>query len=166
MLSIIVAIANNNVIGKDNKLIWHIPEDLKRFKKITDGKTIVMGSKTFESLGKVLPNRKHIVLSKRVEMGVDDDNVIFLKEVEDLKNHISDDEEVFVIGGGIVYKLFLPLADKLYITWINQDFDGDAFFPEIDENEWEVVEREPGIKNAENPYDYEYVTYIRRAHEN
>ena len=166
MISIIVAIANNNVIGKNNKLIWHIPEDLKRFKRITDGKTMVMGAMTFESLGKVLPNRKHIVLCKGVDLDVDNENVILLKELEDLNKHVQETEEVFIIGGGTVYKLFLPYADKLYITWINQDFDGDAFFPEIDEQEWEVIEREPGIKNEENPYDYEYVTYIRKANEN
>ena len=163
MLSIIVAIANDNVIGKDNKLIWHIPEDLKRFKRITDGKTMVMGAMTFLSLGQVLPNRKHIVLCKGVDLDVKDDNVILLEDLNDLNKHIKDDEEVFIIGGGTIYKLFLPMADKLYITWINQDFDGDTFFPEIDESLWEVVEREKGLKNEENPYDYEYVTYLRKS---
>ena len=162
MLSIIVAIANDNVIGKDNQLIWHIPEDLKRFKRITDGKTMVMGALTFESLGKVLPNRKHIVLCKGVDLECDDENVILLKELEELDKYIEDDEEVFIIGGGTIYKLFMPMADKLYITKINQSFEGDTFFPEIDENVWEVVDKEPGLKNEENPFDYEYITYVRK----
>jgi len=162
MLSIIVSIANDNVIGKDNKLIWHIPEDLKRFKRITEGHTMVMGAATFVSLGRVLPNRKHIVLCKGVKLDVNDDNVVLLEDLNDLDKYIKDDEEVFIIGGGTIYKLFMPKADKLYITKINQDFEGDTFFPEIDENIWQVVEREPGLKNAENPYDYEYITYVRK----
>jgi len=161
MISIIVAIANNNVIGKDNQLIWHIPEDLKRFKRLTDGHTMVMGAMTFESLGKVLPNRKHIVLCKGVKLNVKDDNVILLEDMEDLDKYIKDGEEVFIIGGGTIYKLFMPKADKLYITKINQDFEGDTFFPEIDENTWKITSREPGPKNEENPYDYEYIIYER-----
>jgi len=163
MISIIVAIANNNVIGKDNKLIWHIPEDLKRFKRITDGHTMVMGAATFKSLGKVLPNRKHIVLCKGVKLDVKDNDVILLEDMEDLNKYIKEDEEVFIIGGGTIYKLFMPKADRLYITKINQDFEGDTFFPEIDENIWKVIGRKPGLKNEENPYDYEYITYERKS---
>ena len=162
MLSIIVAIANDNVIGKDNKLIWHLPEDLKRFKSLTTGHTIIMGRKTFESLGRILPNRKHVILCNDMEMNIDNENVEILEDISMLKKYIDSDEENFVIGGATIYKLLMPYADKLYITKINKSFDGDVYFPEINENEWQEVKREKGLKNEENPFDYEYIDYIRR----
>lgn len=162
MLSIIVAVAKNNVIGKDNKLIWHLPEDLKRFKRLTTGHTIIMGRKTFESLGRVLPNRKHIVLCNDTEMNIDDENVEVIDSIDKIEKYENSEEENFVIGGASIYKLLLPKASKLYITKINQEFDGDVYFPEINENEWKIVEREQGIKDEKNPYDYEYITYVRR----
>lgn len=161
MLSIIVAVAKNNVIGKDNKLIWHLPEDLKRFKRLTTDHTIIMGRKTFESLGRVLPNRKHIVLCNDAEMNIDDENVEVIDSIDKLEKYENSEEENFVIGGASIYKLLLPKANKLYITKINQEFDGDVYFPEIDENEWKIVEREQGTKDEKNPYDYEYITYVR-----
>ena len=131
MLSTIVAIANNNVIGKDNKLIWHLPEDLKRFKQITTGKNIIMGRKTFESLGRVLPNRKHIILCNDMEMDIDNENVEILDDISKLDKYINSGEENFVIGGATIYKLLMPYVNKLYITKINHDFEGDVYFPEI-----------------------------------
>ena len=116
MLSIIVAVANNNVIGKDNKLIWHLPEDLKRFKALTTGHTIIMGRKTFESLGRVLPNRKHIVLCNDVNLNIENENVEVLSDISMLEKYINSAEENFVIGGATIYKLLLPKASKLYIT--------------------------------------------------
>ncbi|CDD28343.1 MAG: dihydrofolate reductase [Clostridia bacterium] len=162
MLSTIVAIANNNVIGKDNKLIWHLPEDLKRFKQITTGKNIIMGRKTFESLGRVLPNRKHIILCNDMEMDIDNENVEILDDISKLDKYINSDEENFVIGGATIYKLLMPYVNKLYITKINQDFEGDVYFPEIKEAEWKEISKEKGLKNDENPYDYEYITYVRK----
>ena len=162
MLSIIVAIANDNVIGKDNKLIWHIPEDLKRFKSITTGHTMVMGRKTFESLGRILPNRKHVILCNDMELNIDDENVEVLDDISKLDKYINSDEEIFVIGGATIYKLLMPYAKKLYITRINQDFVGDVYFPEIKEDEWQEVKRESGLKNEENPFDYEYIDYVRK----
>ncbi len=162
MLSIIVAIANKNVIGKDNTLIWHLPEDLKRFKTITSGKTIIMGRRTFESLGRVLPNRKHIVLCNDMKMNIDNENVEVVNDIKCLDKYINSDEENFVIGGATIYKLLMPYANKMYITKINQDFDGDAFFPEINKEEWEIISTEKGLKNEENPFDYDYVTYKRK----
>ena len=162
MLSMIVAVAKNNVIGKDNKLIWHLPEDLKRFKNITTDKKIIMGRKTFESLGRVLPNRKHIILCNDAEMNVDNENVEILDDLKLLDKYIESDEECFVIGGATIYKLLMPFSNKLYITHINQEFEGDVYFPEIDDNEWSAIEKEKGLTNEENPYDYEYVTYIRK----
>lgn len=162
MLSIIVAVAKNNVIGKNNKLIWHLPEDLKRFKILTTGHNIIMGRKTFESLGRVLPNRKHIVLCNDSELNISDENVKVIDDVSELAEYINSDEENFVIGGASIYKLLLPKTNKLYITKINQEFEGDVFFPKIEEDEWKIVEREKGLKDDKNPYDYEYVTYVRK----
>lgn len=161
MLSIIVAIANNNVIGKDNKLIWHLPEDLKRFKKITTGHTIIMGRKTFESLGRVLPKRKHVILCNDMELNIDNENVIVLEDISLLKEYIDSEEENFVIGGATIYKLLLPFAQKMYITKIDEDFVGDVYFPKINEEEWKIIQEEQGIKNEANPYDYKYITYLR-----
>ena len=161
MLSIIVAIANNNVIGKDNKLIWHLPEDLKRFKLLTTGHTIIMGRKTFESLGRVLPNRKHVILCNDAEMNVNDENVEILDDISKLKKYKDSEEENFVIGGATIYKLLMPYTNKMYVTHINQDFEGDVYFPEISENDWKVIETEKGLKDEKNPFDYEYITYER-----
>ena len=162
MLSIIVAIANENVIGKDNKLIWHLPEDLKRFKEITSGHKIIMGRKTFESLGRVLPNRKHIILCNDMKMKIDNDNVEILDDISKLDKYINSEEECFVIGGATIYKLLMPYTNKMYITKINQNFDGDVYFPDIKEEIWREVSKEKGLKNEKNPYDYEYITYVRK----
>lgn len=162
MLSIIVAIANNNVIGKDNKLIWHLPEDLKRFKNLTTGHTIIMGRKTFESLGRVLPNRKHVILCNDMALNIDDENVEVLPDISLLDKYINSEEENFVIGGATIYRLLMPYAKKMYITKINQSFEGDVFFPEIKDEEWQAVSKEPGLKDETNPYDYEYINYVRK----
>ena len=162
MLSIIVAISKNNVIGKDNKLIWHLPEDLKRFKKLTTGHTIIMGRKTFESLGRVLPNRKHIVITSNTNMQIEDENVELIDDIQMLNKYIASEEEHFIIGGATIYKLLMPYANKMYITKINEEFEGDVYFPKLDKKVWQEIEREKGIENEKNPFDYEYVTYIRK----
>ena len=162
MLSIIVAVAKNNVIGKDNKLIWHLPADLKRFKELTTGKTIIMGRKTFESLGRVLPNRKHIVLTKNKSWKYDDSQVKVITSIDELEKEIKDEEENFVIGGASIYKMLMPYANKMYITKIEEEFEGDKFFPDIDEKEWNIIETKSGVKDDKNPYIYEYITYIRK----
>ena len=162
MLSIIVAVAKNNAIGKDNKLLWHLPEDLKRFKKLTMNKNIIMGRKTFESLGRVLPNRKHIILCNDMNLIINDENVLVLDDISKLDNYINSKDENFVIGGATIYKLLMPYVSKLYITHIDENFDGDVYFPEIDSNIWKKICEEDGVTNAENPYSYKYVTYIRK----
>lgn len=161
MLSIIVAKAKNNIIGKDNQLIWHLPEDLKRFKRLTTGHTIIMGRKTFESLGRVLPNRHHVILCNDAQMKIDDENVEILDDISKLDKYINDSDEHFVIGGATMYRLLMPYCTKMYITEINQEFEGDVSFPEINLNEWKVIEKELGLKDEKNPFDYEYVTYER-----
>lgn len=162
MLSIIVAVAENNVIGKDNKLIWHLPADLKRFKEITTGHTIIMGRKTFESLGRVLPNRKHVILCNDMEMNVEDENVEVLEDISMLDKYIQDTEEHFIIGGATIYKLLMPKANKIYLTLIHEKFDGDVYFPEISDDEWKIIDRTAGITDEKNPYNYEFITYVRK----
>ena len=159
MLSIIVAKAKNNIIGKDNALIWHLPEDLKRFKTLTTGHTIIMGRKTFESLGRVLPNRHHVILCNDAEMNINDENVEILEDISMLDKYVKDSEEHFVIGGATMYRLLMPMCSKMYITEIDKDFDGDVSFPKINLNEWNVVKREEGPEDGENSFKYEYVTY-------
>ena len=162
MLSIIVAIAKNNAIGKDNKLLWHLPEDLKRFKRLTTGHNIIMGRKTFESLGRVLPNRHHIILCNDAKLNIEDENVEILDDISKLDKYINSEEENFVIGGATMYKLLMPYVKKMYITEIDKDFDGDVYFPEISLNEWNATEREKGPQDNENDFEYEYVTYERK----
>lgn len=162
MLSIIVAVAKNNVIGKDNKLIWYLPEDLKRFKKLTTGHTIIMGRKTFESLGRVLPNRKHIVLTNNSNMKIENENVEVINDIKLLDSYINSKDENFIIGGAAIYSLLMPYTSKMYVTKIYEEFEGDVYFPQIDTKIWQEVEREKGIKNEKNPYDYEYITYVRK----
>ena len=135
MLSIIAAVADNNIIGKDNSLAWSLPEDLKRFKELTTGHNIIMGRKTFESLGGVLPNRTHIVLTHDITYSVDNENVKIVNDINKLESYINSEEENFVIGGAIVYRQLMPKADKMYITRIYEKIDGDTYFPVIDENE-------------------------------
>ena len=162
MLSIIVAKASNNIIGKNNSLIWHLPEDLKRFKELTTGHTIIMGRRTFESLGRVLPNRKHVILCNDMQMDVEDERVEILGDISMLDKYINSDEENFVIGGATIYRLLMPYANKMYITEIDQEFEGDVSFPEINKEEWDIVEVQKGLKDEKNPFDYNYVTYVRK----
>ncbi len=161
MLSIIVAVAKNNVIGKDNQLIWHLPEDLKRFKRLTTGHTIIMGRRTFESLGRVLPNRKHVILCNDKQINIDDENVEILPDISLLDKYKDSPEENFIIGGATIYRLLMPMADKMYVTHIDKDFDGDVYFPQIDEKEWKVVDEEEGPDDGKNTFKYKYVTYER-----
>ena len=162
MLSIIVAKASNNIIGKNNALIWHLPEDLKRFKELTSNHTIIMGRKTFESLGRILPNRKHVILCNDMNLKIDDERVEVLNDISLLDKYINSPEENFVIGGATMYKLLMPFCNKMYITEIDQEFDGDVSFPEICKDEWEIINVEKGLKNEQNPFDYNYVTYSRK----
>ena len=159
MLSIIVAKAKNNIIGKDNKLLWKLPADLKRFKELTTGHTIIMGRKTFDSLGKVLPNRKHIIFSQNQDLKIDDENVQIVHSMLEIQEYIENKEENFVIGGAMIYNLLMPYVTKMYVTEINQEFEGDAFFPKINTEIWKETSRERGIKDEKNPLEYDYVIY-------
>ena len=159
MLSIIVAKAKNNIIGKDNKLLWHLPDDLKRFKELTTGHNIIMGRKTFESLGRVLPNRKHIVFTQNPDFKIDDENVQIVHSMLEIQEYIESKEENFVIGGAMIYNLLMPYVTKMYVTEIDKDFEGDTFFPRINEEVWKEVSREKCPKDDKNTLDYDYVVY-------
>ena len=161
MLSIIVAKAKNNIIGKDNKLLWHLPDDLKRFKELTIGHNIIMGRKTFESLGGILPNRKHIVFTQNPDFKINDENVQVVHSMLEIQEYIENNEENFVIGGAMIYNLLMPYVTKMYVTEIEKDFQGDAFFPRIDTQVWKEVSRENGMKDENNDFDYDYVVYER-----
>lgn len=161
MLSIIVAKAKNNIIGKDNKLVWSLPADLKHFKELTIGHKIIMGRKTFESLGRILPERKHIIFSQNPDFKVKDENVEVVHSLLQIQELIEGEEEAFVIGGAMIYNFLMPYVKKMYVTQIDQEFEGDAFFPVISENVWKEVSREKGTKDEANNLDYEFITYER-----
>lgn len=159
MLSIVVAKAKNNIIGKDNKMIWNLPEDLKHFKKLTTDHTIIMGRKTFESLGGLLPNRKHIVFTQNPDFKVKDENVEVVHSLLQIQELIEGQEEAFVIGGAMIYNFLMPYVKKMYVTEIEQEFEGDAFFPKINSEIWKETNRVKGIKDENNTLNYEFVTY-------
>ena len=162
MLSIIVAKAKNNVIGKDNSMLWKLPDDLKRFKEKTLGHTIIMGRRTFESLGRILPDRKHIILSRNPDFNIDSDCVKVVHSLLELQEYMDDEEEHFVIGGTIIYNLLMPYCKKMYVTQLDKEFEGDTLFPKINEEEWNEVSREKGPEDGINDFDYEYVTYVKK----
>ncbi|MBM7836065.1 dihydrofolate reductase [Clostridium sardiniense] len=163
MLSIIVATAQNNAIGKDNSLLWHISEDLKRFKEITSGHKILMGRKTFESLPGILPNRPHIVLTRDMNFSVDSDKVTVIHNLDEvISNYKNSDEEIFIIGGGEIYNLLMPYADKLYLTKVKKDFNADTFFPQIDMNKWEVIHTSGDKTDDKSGLIFEFIDLIRK----
>ena len=162
MLSIIVAKAKNNIIGKDNKLLWHIPDDLKRFKELTINHNIIMGRKTFESIGKILPNRKHIIFSQNPDFKIDNENIEIVHSMLQIQQYIEDENENFVIGGAMIYNLLMPYVTKMYVTEIDKDFEGDTVFPRINTEVWQEVSREDGPKDEENDFKYQYVVYKRK----
>jgi dihydrofolate reductase len=160
-ISIIVAIADNNAIGKDNKLLWHLPEDLKRFKRITLGHSVIMGKQTFYSLPRrPLQDRTNIVLTTNTAEFID--GCQMAHSIEDVINLCHENTENFIIGGASVYKQFLTIAQKLYITKVHASFDADTFFPEIDVNTWKVIETEEHKADKKHPFDYTFVTYLRK----
>lgn len=162
MLSIVVAKAKNNTIGKENKLLWHIPDDLKRFKELTTNHNIIMGRKTFESLGRVLPNRKHIIFSQNPDFKVEDDNVEIVHSMLQIQQYIEDKEENFVIGGAMIYNLLMPYVTKMYVTEVDKEFEGDTFFPKINSDIWKEISREEGPEDQNVNFKYEYAIYERK----
>jgi len=159
-ISIIVAIAENFAIGKNNELLFHLPDDLKRFKEITTGHTIIMGRNTLLSLPKwPLPNRRHIVITDKPEDNFNGCETVF--SVDAVLEKIRDKDEAFVIGGGMVYRQFYPMASRLYLTLVHKPFDADTYFPEIDFTQWEETKRIDRYDEKNNFY-YSYLNLIRK----
>ena len=157
MIALVVAMAENRVIGKENKLIWHLPADLKFFKNLTTGHPIIMGRKTFESIGKPLPNRTNIVITRQADFTAEGCLVAHsLTEALMLAQQL--DSDIFVIGGAEIYKQAMFLADTIYLTEVHHTFEGDTFFPEIDSVLWQETSREEHKADEKNPYDYAFVT--------
>jgi dihydrofolate reductase len=160
MISLLVARDENGVIGINNQLPWHLPADLAYFKRVTMNHKIIMGRKTFQSIGRILPGRENIVLTRDPSFSYEGCTVLHsIDEMLQKYEHLN--EEIFVIGGSEIFKEILPHAKRLFITEIHHAFEGDTFFPDIDSSEWKVISNEPGVKDDRNPYDYEYVVYER-----
>lgn len=160
MISMIAAVGERGVIGKDGDMPWHLPNDLQFFKRTTGGHAIVMGRKTFESIGRPLPKRRNIVLTRSAKFKAD--GVEIIHNFSEMERLVRDEEEFFVIGGATIYEQLMPLADRLYITKIHEAFDGDTFFPTIDESEWEVVSTEEGKVDEKNRHPHTFITYERK----
>lgn len=159
-LTIIVAAAENDAIGKDNKLLWHLSDDLQRFKKLTSGHHIIMGRKTFESFPKPLPNRTHVVITRQNDYQVPE-GVITVSSLEDAIDVSKNDSQPFIIGGGEIYKQAMAIADKIEITRVHHDFEADTFFPKIDTTIWKEVNNVFHKKDADHDYEFSFLTYKR-----
>lgn len=158
-ISIIVAVAENNVIGKNNDLIWHIPGDLKRFKSLTMGHHIIMGRKTWESIGRPLPGRVSIVVTRNTAFQAE--GALVAHSLEQALEMVKDDNEAFIIGGGQLYRDALPLANRLYLTKVHRSFEGDVSFPSIDEKQWRETSSEKAKPTEKDGLEYSYVNLER-----
>ena len=150
----------NRVIGKDNDLPWNMPADLKRYRSMTLGKPNIMGRKTHEAIGRVLPKRLNIVVTR--DKNYKAEGCVVVHSVEEALKATRDAEEVMVLGGAEIFKMFLDKVNRMYLTYIDGEFEGDTFFPEFDESEWKETLREEHKADSENPYDYVYVNLERK----
>lgn len=162
IISLIVIADENNGIGKNNQLLCHLPADLKYFKQTTMGHTIVMGRKTYESIGKPLPGRTNIVISRQTDLAIE--GCLVLPHLEDAINYAKarGETELYITGGGTIYELTLPLADKVYLTRLHHQFDVDTFFPALHGNDWSCVKDERHSQDEKNKYDYSFQVYQRK----
>jgi dihydrofolate reductase len=154
-ISIIVAIDEHKAIGKDNQLLWHLPNDLKFFKKTTSGHPIIMGRKTYDSIGKPLPNRKNIIITRNKDLKIEGAEV-YTSLTEALKN-VAEEKEVFIIGGAEIYKQALPISDKIYLTQVHHQFEADTYLDGFDQSDWKTVHQEDYFKDEKHLYDYSFV---------
>src|SRR5690606_2110364 len=161
MISFLWAEDENHLIGRNNDLPWRIPADLKYFKETTLGHPIVMGRKTYESIGKALPGRTNVILT-RDENFEADGCIIFHTKDELLKLSKEQQKEIFITGGAEIYRLFMDVVDRLYVTKILHTFEGDTYFPEVNWDNWSLISSKPGVKDEKNPYDYEFRIYERK----
>ena len=160
MITLIAAVAQNNALGKDNQLLWHLPDDFKRFKNVTSGHYIIMGRKTFESFPKPLPNRIHVIITRQKDYSPE--GCIVADSLPKAIAVCPKDEETFIIGGGEIYKQSIEMADKLDITKVHQTFEADTFFPEIDLAKWKLVSSEFHSKDEKHQFDFTFETYLRK----
>ena len=160
LITLIAAVSENNVIGKDNKLIWHLSDDLKHFKDLTKGHAVIMGRKTFESMPKALPNRTNIIITRKTDYLVND--AIVVNSLNQALEKAVDDNQPFIIGGGEIYSLAIKIADRIELTRVHTDLEGDAYFPEIDYNLWEEVSREKRLKDEKHNYDFSFIRYNKK----
>ena len=160
MIIMIAAVAENNALGKNNELVWHLPNDFKRFKSLTTNHHIIMGRKTFESFPKPLPNRVHVVITRQTDYNPE--GCIVVDSIEKAIAVCPENEDLYIIGGGEIYNLALPFSDIIEITKVHHTFEADTFFPEINKSEWQLVETEENFKDEKHLFDYTYETYIRR----
>ena len=160
MITLIAAIAQNNALGKDNQLLWHLPNDFKRFKNITSNHFIIMGRKTFESFPKLLPNRTHVIITR--QKNYSPENCIVVDSLPKAIAVCPPAEELFIIGGGEIYNQSIEIADKLDITRVHHTFEADTFFPEIDLNKWKLTSAELHPKDEKHPFDFTFQTYLRK----
>ncbi|KUJ63338.1 diacylglycerol kinase [Flavobacteriaceae bacterium CRH] len=159
MIIMIAAVAENNALGKNNELVWHLPNDFKRFKSLTTNHHIIMGRKTFESFPKPLPNRVHVVITRQADYHPE--GCVVVDSIEKAIAVCPENEDSYIIGGGEIYNLALPFTDIIEITKVHNTFDADTYFPEINKKEWQLVESEENFKDEKHLYDYTYETYIR-----
>ena len=159
--TIIVAVAENNAIGKDNQLLWHLSDDLKRFKTLTSGHHIIMGRKTFESFPKPLPNRTHVVITKQADYKVPH-GVIVVNSLKDALEVAKEDTQAFIIGGGEIYNQSLEVVNKIELTRVHHDFEADTFFPKIDDSIWKETSKVYHQKDDKNEFDYSFISYTRK----
>lgn len=159
-ISLIAAMDRNRVIGKENDIPWRIPEDWKYVKNITKGYPIILGRRNLESIGKPLPDRRNIILTRNEDFNFKGCEIVH--SIEDVFEICRDEKEIFIFGGEQIYNIFLPYVQKMYITNIHDEFEGDTFFPEINFNEWEEISVRKGIKNDKNPYEYYFHVYERK----
>ncbi|RZA00851.1 MAG: dihydrofolate reductase [Sphingobacteriaceae bacterium] len=158
-ISIVVAIAKNHAIGKDNQLLWHLPKDLKHFKEITSGHTIIMGRKTYESVGKPLPNRRNIIITRQ---NITIEGCEVVNSIDDALKLCTGEDEVFIVGGAEIYKQAMPLTDRIYLTIVHQEFEGDTYFPEIKEGIWKETARQDHGTDEKHLFSYSFITLERR----
>ncbi|WP_078409843.1 dihydrofolate reductase [Priestia abyssalis] len=161
MISFLVAMDQNRVIGKDNKLPWYLPADLKYFKELTMGHPIIMGRKTYESIGRPLPGRENIVITRNEEYTAEGCTIIHsISEVKELEE--KRDDELFVIGGAEIFEQTFSIADRLYVTMIEETFEGDTYFPDFNEDDWVVVSKKKGVQDERNVYEHYFLVYERK----
>ena len=157
LITVIVAASENNIIGNDNKLIWHLSDDLKRFKNLTKGHHVIMGRKTFESMPRALPNRTNVIITRKANYIAKD--AIVTNSLESALSIASDDPQPFIIGGGEIYKIALDYSDRIELTRVHDNFEGDTVFPEIDKEKWIESNRIEKKKDESHNYDFTFITY-------